>query len=78
MAININPNRVNISAGSNGKSLIGQWSAENSEQKVIIPTRATENNIPAPETLATMIRSAISALRSGTFWDRGTILNLSV
>jgi hypothetical protein len=25
-----------------------------------------------------MIRSAISALRSGTFWDRGTILNLSV
>jgi len=78
MAININPNRININSGSAGKSLIGQRSAENAEQKIIIPTRAVENNIPAPETLSTMIRSAISALRSGTFWDRGTILNLSV
>ena len=78
MAININPNRVNISAGSAGKSLVGQKFTENFEQKTIIPTRATENNIPAPETLSTLIRSAISAMRSGIFWDRGTILNLSI
>lgn len=42
------------------------------------PHRADENYIPAPESLATMIRSALSALKSGTYWDRGSILNLLV
>ncbi len=40
--------------------------------------RAHVNFIPAPESLATLIESAIAALRKGVYWDRGTILNLLV
>ncbi len=76
MAINLNPSRVNIQSGNAGKSGVDRRGA--SPEKPIIPTRAAENNIPAPETLSTLIRSAITALRSGTFWDRGTIVNLVV
>ncbi len=42
------------------------------------PERAFVNFIPSPESLATLIDSAIAALRKGVRWDRGTILNLLV
>lgn len=71
MAININQNRINTRPSVGGK-------AADKGVRPAIPARAALNNIPAPETLATMIRSAISALRSGIFWDRGTILNIVV
>ena len=72
MAININPNRINVATG---RPDFGR-SANTEGQRIPTPVRATENNIPSPESLDTLIRSAVSALRTGTFWDRGTILNL--
>ena len=78
MTININPNRINIQSGSTGKSTTGRRNSAHEGERIIIPAKADVNNIPAPETLQTMIRSALSALRQGTFWDRGTILNLVV
>ena len=42
----------------------------------MVPKRADVNIIPAPESLMTLIRSAVAALRQGITWDRGTILNI--
>ncbi len=78
MVININPNRINIQSGNAGKANIGQRELATNDERIVIPAKADVNNIPAPETLQTLIRSALSALRQGTFWDRGTILNLVV
>ncbi len=78
MVINISPNRINVQSGNAGKSALGQKQATSDRQRVVIPAKADVNNIPTPETLQTMIRSAVASLRQGTFWDRGTILNLLV
>ena len=71
MAININQNRINTQPILGGRVVA-------KGDRPLVPARAALNNIPAPETLATIIRSAISALKSGVFWDRGTILNIVV
>lgn len=77
MAININPNRINVGTGSADRTTTRSGGrARSGGSAHVIPTRAEENNIPAPETLNTMIRSAVAALRDGVLWDRGTILNL--
>lgn len=76
MVMEINSNRIgsrNIGKTGDRKRL----PAPNDSQNVT-PTRAHVNFIPSPESLATMVRSAIDALRRGIFWDRGTILNLLV
>ena len=80
MAININPNRINIQPGTGTKPRLGQRRPEREEDEasLIVPTRADVNNIPAPESLATLVRSAIASLRKGVHWDRGTIINLLV
>ena len=79
MVININPNRINITSGAAGKT------AERKRQQLdasgsvyTVPKRSDVNYIPAPESLMTLISSAVAALRRGVFWDRGTILNLLV
>lgn len=77
MTININHNRINIQSGNSGFSARRRDSSSGNERPVI-PAKADINNIPAPETLQTMIRSAVESLRSGIFWERGTILNLLV
>jgi len=51
------------------------------EAQSVVPAkrvRAEENYVPAPETLGTLVKSAVSALKSGTVFDRGSILNLVV
>lgn len=48
------------------------------DERVVIPAKASVNSIPAPESMNTMIRSAVDSLRKGVFWDRGTILNVVV
>lgn len=78
MTINISPNRINIKSGNAGKSSTGRRESSSNEERIIIPAKADVNNIPAPESLQTMIRSAVDSLRKGVFWDRGTILNLIV
>ena len=77
MVIHINPNRISGSSVSSGKS--GNRRPQTPEQaEVVTPNRASVNFIPAPESLMTLIGSAVAALRRGTAWDRGTILNLLV
>ena len=77
MVININPNRINTQSGTMGKATARSESKPGNES-IIIPSKAHVNNIPAPESLQTMIRSAVASLNKGVFWERGTILNLVV
>ena len=42
------------------------------------PLLADENYLPAPESLNTLIRSAISSLKRGVVWERGSIINLNL
>ncbi len=75
MTININPNRVSVSSGGTGKTdRRRQQTAERGD--FIVPKRADVNYIPGPESLQTLISSALEAFRRGVIWDRGTILNL--
>lgn len=77
MAIHINPGRINTPSSTPGRTgrRRGQASGHG---EVIVPNRADVNYIPGPESLQTLITSAIEALRRGKPWDRGTILNLLV
>ena len=77
MIININPNRINNNPATGARPQASRERGREEKAKVA-PRRVEENFIPEPESLATMIRSAISALREGFHWDRGTILNLVV
>lgn len=79
MVIHINPNRINtpISGSAAGRPQVRREQTQN-EKLRSSPKRVEENFIPEPESLATMIRSAVAALREGLHWDRGTILNLLV
>lgn len=38
--------------------------------------RAVLDFIPSPDSLATLIRSALASLSRGVYWDRGSILNI--
>jgi hypothetical protein len=78
MAININPNRINSSAGNAGKAGERRTQAAQQESVIPKPQRAHVNIIPEPESLATLIRGAVAALRKGMIWDRGTMVNLLV
>ena len=75
MTITINPNRINVGTGGTGKA------ADRRRESAVSanftpPRRAALNIIPAPESLMTLIRSAVEALRQGVRWDRGTIVNI--
>ena len=48
------------------------------EQVYTPPRRSEVNYIPGPESLSTLVSSAVEAMRRGVFWDRGTILNILV
>ena len=72
--ININSNRVNIPAGGLGKA--PDRRRDKPASGAVVPKRAEVGIIPQPESLATLIRSAVAALREGVYWDRGTILNI--
>lgn len=75
MAININPNRINVTPGRTGRPDERKREAP-SQDEFITPSRAHLNIIPEPESLATLVRSAVASMRRGMFWDRGTILNI--
>lgn len=79
MVIHINPRLVNIPSGASGKT--GErrrQQPQTQEDAYTVPRRSDVNYIPVPETLGTLIRGAVEALRRGVYWDRGTILNLLV
>ena len=75
MAIELNPNRINSGTTGGTARRRPQGSAQG---EVIVPKRADVNYIPGPESLQTLISSAVESLRRGMAWDRGTILNLLV
>lgn len=76
MVIHINPNRINTPVSGNRPGVSRDRRTQERPQST--PSRVEENFIPEPESLATIIRGAIAALREGIHWDRGTILNLLV
>jgi hypothetical protein len=76
MVININPNRINVGGGVAGKASDRKRSQADSGNSYTVPKRADVNYIPAPESLFTLISSAVEALRNGVTWDRGTIINI--
>jgi hypothetical protein len=78
MTININPNRINVATGGAGKASDRRRQQHEGDTDVVAPARAHVNIIPEPESLSTLIRSAVAALRKGVYWDRGTILNIVV
>lgn len=73
--IQIDPRRL---SGSTGAAKSGQRRAQSDSSVYTPPRRAEVNYIPGPESLATLISSAVEALRRGVRWDRGTILNILV
>lgn len=76
MVININPNRINVSSGASGKASERRRQLPDQDNAYVVPKRAAVNYIPSPESLRTLISSAVEALRKGIRWDRGTILNI--
>lgn len=79
MVININPNRINPARPQTVKTGEHRRQEHASHEAASVgPARAHVNIIPEPESLATLIRSAVASFRKGIFWDRGTILNLLV
>jgi hypothetical protein len=79
MVININPNRINVRTGTAGKTPDRRSGEQDvSNNAYTVPKRSDVNHIPAPESLRTLIGSAVAAMRKGVYWDRGTILNLLV
>lgn len=74
MAININPNRINTTPGTARRP--GDRPRQQEQEEFVVPNRAMLGVIPEPESLATLVRSAVASLRKGIFWDRGTILNI--
>jgi len=42
------------------------------------PLLADENYLPTSESISTMVRSAVSSLKRGVIWERGSIINLNI
>ncbi len=76
MVININPNYIPSQRPATGRPQ--ERKRDNAGVDYKKPSRVEENFIPEPESLATIIRSAIASFRQGIVWDRGTILNVIV
>lgn len=78
MTIQLDPRRVRVPTGPAGKNGERKRESTPDAEAFVVPTRAHQNFVPEPESLMTMINSAVAALRKGVRWDRGTILNLVV
>lgn len=78
MAIELNPNAINISPGSAGRSQPPTQEVLTAEPKTRAFKPANLNIIPSEESLQTQIRSAVANKRAGNVVDRGSILNLLV
>lgn len=77
MATEINTGAPRVGTSSRGNDR-ARKAATAPETAGPVPARAQVNFIPSAESLATIIDSAVAALRKGVRWDRGTILNLVV
>lgn len=73
MTIQLDPSRVRLAAGTANQRKQARSSAD---EPIVVPSRADLNHVPDEESLFTLVRSAIAALKKGITWDRGTILNI--
>ncbi|MGE0753888.1 MAG: hypothetical protein AB7L92_01865 [Alphaproteobacteria bacterium] len=75
MAIQLNPNFIPAATGRPAEKR-----RERTQGKLPPAPRqvAHINYIPAPESLRTVIASALESFRGGVIWDRGSIINLLV
>lgn len=79
MAVNLNPNAVNLPAARVAARTGDEGSKARSRGTLQAPrVRADENVIPSPDLLRSLIEKAVGALKEGMYWDRGSILNLVV
>ena len=76
MVIQLDPKRIATPSGGAARRRGAQ--EQQRDSVFTAPRRSDVNYIPEPETLRTLISSAIASLRQGAVWDRGTILNLLV
>ncbi len=78
-----------ISSAFNGNTPVGGASfgggrAQNRQAQaqpsaaLVKPPQAHENYIPSPDSMQTLIGNATNALKQGSCWERGSILNLLV
>ena len=75
----INPSfSGNISGLKPGANRSANTRRTKNGEEIEAPERAELNFIPSTESIATFIQNALAALKSGVYWDRGTILNLLV
>ncbi len=75
----INPSfSSNISGVKSGANRNANTRRTRNGEEIEAPERAELNFIPSAESITTFIQNAIAALKSGVYWDRGTILNLLV
>lgn len=80
MADNINFPQGNIQSSIQqvAKHELAKRQNQQAEPKFVKPARAEENYVPENETIFTMVRSALAALKQGATFDRGSIVNLVV
>lgn len=79
MSVNLNPQSpARAGAGNTARDTRRAAPANLKSEFAPPPERAHVNFIPSAESLATLIESAVAALRKGVYWDRGTLLNLVV
>ncbi len=76
MAIEFNPSSIRPATGRPTNARRQPQTSSGTPAKP--QDKAHLNYIPAPESLRTVIASALDALRRGVTWDRGSILNLLV
>lgn len=77
-SISNNPTSIQSGFTEIARRELARRAAESQPQKSGKQARAEENYIPAPESLSTLIRNAIAALKQGSVFDRGSIVNLVV
>ena len=78
MMIQINPRHIRNSGNSGKANERRRITDTDDAENIVIPVKAQLDYIPSPESLRTMISSAVASLRKGVRWDRGTILNLLI
>lgn len=75
--ISTSPGNITSGAANAARKELAKREAQ-AEQKFSKPARQEENYLPANETIATLVRNALAALKQGTIFDRGSIVNLVV
>ena len=69
---------INAGVTQGGRRPAGQAANQRTESVRKKPFKAEENFIPSNDSLSSLIKNALLAMKEGTYWDRGSMLNLVV